>query len=80
MIGILKRLGRAMGAQPVRVAGGICALLATSVLLLQVQTQSGTAAVTGLADVPLSSLVSFAMAHPAYPVAIVVGLLVLFAR
>lgn len=80
MTGVLKRLGRVTGAQPVRVAGGVCALLATGVLLLQVQTRSGTAAVTGLTDVPLSSLVSFAVAHPAYPVAIVVGMVVLLAR
>jgi hypothetical protein len=69
---------------PLRAAAGIGALLAAAVMWVNVAASTSSATTGQTATdtaVTIDSVVAFATGHPAYPVAIIVGLaVVLFAR
>ena len=69
----LGRLVAAVGRNPVRVAGGVGAAVAAVVSWQRLT--DGLAAAAGVP--PVGALVDFAVAHPAYPAAVVVGLVAL---
>ena len=64
---------------PLRAAGGVAAL--ASLLVMALSIDAGGASGTATASVTPAAMTAFALAHPAYPAAAVVGLAVLlFAR
>jgi len=72
-----RRVVRWTSEHPLRTAGGVAALAASLVAALSTDAADGAASLTVLS----TALADFAAAHPAYPVAVVVGLAVLlFAR
>ena len=76
LVGLLlagpRRVARWVGANPLRTAGAAGALLAAWVVLASLVPGPGVDA--GLSTVTADRAVRFALAHPAYPAAVVVGL------
>ena len=76
LVGLLlrgpRRLALWAGANPVRTAGGLGALLAGGVILASLSPGVGVA--PDLTGVTLERLWRFSQSHPAYPAAVVVGL------
>jgi hypothetical protein len=66
-----RRLALWAGANPLRTAGGVGALVAAWVIVASLS--SGTGVIPDLAGVTLERFLRFSRAHPAYPVAVVVG-------
>ncbi|WP_415379571.1 hypothetical protein [Halosimplex sp. TS25] len=86
--GIGSRLVATVSAQVLRVVGLLTVLLSAGVAGLSVSTEYGLAVTVGgesqtaayTADVSIASaLVEFAAAHPAYPVAVLVGFVLVVA-
>lgn len=75
---VVSRIGGWLADNPLRVAGALAAVAATVYMAVAAQGTStaGTAA-TG-SGVTVSTVVDFAVAHPAYPALVVVGLAALF--
>lgn len=66
-----RRLALWAGANPLRTAGGLGALVAAWVILASLSPGTGVA--PDLAGVTVERFWRFSRAHPAYPVAVVVG-------
>ncbi|WP_276258346.1 hypothetical protein [Haloglomus litoreum] len=66
-----RRLALWAGANPLRTAGGVGALVAGWIIVASLSPGTGVA--PDLAGVTVERLWRFSRAHPAYPVAVVVG-------
>jgi len=77
--GLLGRVVAGLGAHPLRVTGAIGAALAGWITWLMLEAGArGMVATARAGDtVSMATVADFVLAHPAYPVAIVVGLALL---
>jgi len=85
---IVGRLVSAASAQTLRVLGGLTVCLSVGIAAMSMTTEyglavapdPGTQTTAYVADVgAVAALVEFATAHPAYPVAVVIGLVLVVA-
>ena len=84
--GLGARVVAAMSAHSLRVVGAVAVLLSTGVASLSITTNQGLTVTAGAADRTatvaadagvVTALVEFAVSYPAYPVATVLGLVLL---
>jgi hypothetical protein len=76
---IPNRVAAWVSDHPFRVAGGISAVAAAAVVWLSLDGGGGTAggATQATGGVTLDAVLAYALAHPAYPLAVLVGVALL---